>query len=124
MQKNVIINLMFKTYNTKIKKILSEKSSETNWKNVLEHHRRMIERIQHERIIHLLVMIFVGIVMSTSAFIIIVTRKPDLLIICIPLLFLFIGYIFYYRFLENTTQDWYLVEDEIKKIVGEQGFGP
>lgn len=111
---------MFKTYDTKIKKILSAKTSDTDWKNVLENHREMIAKIQHERLIHLLVTIFVGVIMSISSFITIITKKPDLLIFCIPLLFLFLGYLFHYRFLENTTQNWYLLEDQIKKIFKEK----
>lgn len=106
---------MFKTYDIKIKKILSAKASDTDWKNVLENHKEMIAKIQHERLIHLLVTIFVGIVMSASAFITILTQKTDLLIFCIPLIFLFVAYLFHYRFLENTTQNWYLLEEEIKE---------
>jgi hypothetical protein len=108
---------MFKTYDTKIKKILSEKIPNIHWKNVLEDHREMIAKIQHERLIHLLVTIFVGVIMSISSFITIITKKPDLLIFCIPLLFLFLGYLFHYRFLENTTQNWYLLEDQIKEFL-------
>ena len=107
---------MFKTYDKNIKEIISAKAPDTDWKNILEHHRVMLARIQHERLIHLLVMIFVGIIMSCSVFFTIVTMKPDLLIFGIPLLFLFIAYIFHYRFLENTTQNWYLLEDQIKSF--------
>jgi uncharacterized membrane protein len=106
---------MFKTYDIKIKKILSEKTSDADWKSILEDHREMIAKIQHERLIHLLVTIFVGVVMSIASFATIITRKPDLLIFCIPLFFLFLGYLFHYRFLENTTQNWYLLKDQIKK---------
>jgi len=105
---------MFKAYDTKIKNILSAKTSDTDWRDVLENHKEMITKIQHERLIHLLVTIFVGVVMSTSAFITIVTQKSDLLIFCISLLLLFVSYLFHYRSLENTTQNWYLIEDEIK----------
>lgn len=31
------------------------------------------------------------------------------------LLLLFLGYILHYRYLENTTQSWYVLEDEIRK---------
>jgi hypothetical protein len=106
---------MFKKYNAEIKEILLKKSTDMNWKEVLETHKVMIARIQHERLIHLLVMIFVGIVMSISFFIIIVTEKPELLLIAILLLGLFLAYLFHYRFLENTTQNWYKLEDEIRK---------
>jgi hypothetical protein len=106
---------MFKKYDLEIKELLSKKSSDTNWKEVLETHKMMLPRIQHERLIHLLVMLFTGLIMSLSFFIIIVTGKPDLLLISILLLALFLAYLFHYRFLENTTQNWYKLEDEIKK---------
>jgi len=105
---------MFKTYDKNIKEILSAKAPDMNWGNILEYHKIMLARIQHERLMHLLVMMFVGIIMSCSVFFTIVTTKPDLLIFGIPLFFLFIAYIFHYRFLENTTQNWYLLEDQIK----------
>jgi len=107
---------MFKTYNSKIKELLSAKTPGTDWKSVLENHKGMISKIQHERLIHLIVTFFVGIIMSASAFITIITQKSDLLIFCIPLLFLFIAYLFHYRFLENTTQSWYILEEKIKSL--------
>jgi len=106
---------MFKKYDMEIKEILSKKDSAIDWKNVLENHKEMIEKIQHERLIHLLVTIFVGSIMTISSFIVITTKQPELLIISFPLLFLFLAYLFHYRFLENTTQDWYLLEEQIKK---------
>ena len=109
-------NDMFKTYDEKLKKILSEKPSNTDWKQVLDHHRTMISRIQHERFIHLLVTIFVGLVMSVASFATILTQNPGLLVIAAPLIILFIAYIFHYRFLENTTQAWYKLEDDIVSL--------
>lgn len=106
---------MFKTYDQEIKRIFSHEVLGVPWKNILEKHRIMIARIQHERLIHLLVTIFVGSVMSAASFIVIVTKQPELLIIAIPLLVLFTVYLFHYRYLENTTQSWYILEEEIKK---------
>lgn len=104
---------MFKKYDEKIRKIVSEKAKETDWKQTLTYHREMISHIQHERLIHLLVTIFVGLVMSAASFITIITQKQDLLILAIPLLVLFLAYLLHYRFLENTTQGWYEVEEKI-----------
>jgi len=105
---------MFKKYDFEIIKIISNEDSSLNWKDIWENHLRMISHIQHERLIHLLVTIFVGIVMSIGSFITIVTQKIELLIFCIPLLILFIAYLLHYRFLENTTQRWYLLEENIQ----------
>jgi len=98
--------------------LLSESGIDTNWKKTLENHKEMISKIQHERLIHLLVTMFVGSIMILSSFIVIVTKQPELLIISFPLLILFIAYIFHYRFLENTTENWYLLEEEIIKRGG------
>lgn len=106
---------MFQNYDKKIKKTLSANMPSTDWKSVLENHKEMIAIIQHERLIHLLVTIFVGSIMSASSFIVIATRQIELLIIAIPLLLLFTAYLFHYRYLENTTQSWYVLEEEIKK---------
>jgi hypothetical protein len=109
---------MFKKYDLEIKELLSKKSSNTNWKEVLEIHKTMISRIQHERLVHLLVTLFSGLIMSLTFFIIIITGKPDLLLIAGLLLILFLAYLFHYRFLENTAQKWYQIEDAIKKLTG------
>ena len=106
---------MFKTYDNAIRKILLEKESNADWGRILDHHRTMILRIQHERLIHLLVTIFVGLVMVIASCITIVAQSPGLLVIAVPLIVLFIAYIFHYRFLENTTQKWYSLEDEISE---------
>lgn len=105
---------MFKTYNLKIRGILAKKSSDIDWKNILEYHKIMISRIQHERLIHLIVTVFVGLVLSMTSLFTITTANSNLLIFCALLLFLFIAYIWHYRFLENTTQNWYKLEDEIQ----------
>jgi hypothetical protein len=106
---------MFKKYDIQIKKILSENNKDTNWKKVLSEHKDITAKIQHERLIHLLVTIFVGMVMSFSFFAVYITKDPLLIFIFVILLALFIGYLFHYRFLENTTQGWYELEEEIKK---------
>lgn len=106
---------MFKEYNQEIKKVLSIESSDTDWKRVLENHIEMISTIQHERLIHLLVTIFVGIVMAMSSLVTVITEEPYLLLLDLPLLALFMAYIIHYRFLENTTQNWYKLRELIKK---------
>jgi hypothetical protein len=93
--------------------LISNKPLNTNWENVLAQHRTMIDRIQHERLIHLMVTIFVGLTTFIGALTAIVTKELVLLLISTPLLCLFIGYLFHYRYLENTTQSWYKIEDRI-----------
>jgi len=104
---------MFKEYDAFIHKQLREEGGK-NWEIILEKHKRYIMFIQHERLIHLLVTVFVGTIMSFGSFITIVTQKTELLLFCIPLLILFIAYLLHYRFLENTTQSWYRIEDTLR----------
>jgi hypothetical protein len=107
---------MFRNYQRQIEEVLGAKSP-VNWTEKLEKHIEMISIIQHERLIHLLVTVFVGSVMSMSFLVTIVTEKTYLLFLDLPLLILFTGYIFHYRFLENTTQKWYLYSDVIRKKI-------
>lgn len=106
---------MFKQHDAAIKEILAKKPTNTNWPATLNRHQLMISRIQHERLIHLIVTGLVGIVMTIFVCTAILTQLLILLAVAFPLLLLFVGYIFHYRFLENTTQSWYILEDEIRK---------
>jgi len=104
---------MFKVYDLEVKKTLTDKPVGTDWKGVLEKHKLMIKRIQHERLIHLLVTIFVGLSLVLSFLVTVITGNFLMLLLDIPLLILFMAYLFHYRFLENTTQSWYTLEDKI-----------
>jgi hypothetical protein len=90
-----------------------DKPEGVDWKDIIDTHKLMIERIQHERLIHLLVTIFVGIAMILTLLTTVVTEKVILVLLDVPLLILFTAYIFHYRFLENTTQSWYRLEDKL-----------
>jgi uncharacterized membrane protein len=108
---------MFKTYDATIRKIIAEKTAYTDWEKILKHHHIMIGRIQHERLIHLMVTIFVGLVLTLSSFTFITSQNFILLMFILPLLALFVAYLFHYRFLENTTQGWYEVEEQIRENI-------
>ena len=108
---------MFKDYNTKIVKIMDIGALETNWESVLENHKAMISLIQHERIIHLLITIFVGISMLLTCLTTIITGIPILVILDLPLIALFTAYTFHYRFLENTTQNWYKITESLREKI-------
>lgn len=109
---------MFKAYDRKIHETLSASADGTDWKKILKNHREMIKTIQHERLIHLLVMIFTGTVMSLSFFFTILIQMPALILLDVILFGLFIGYVLHYRYLENTTQSWYRLRDRIKEKLG------
>ena len=74
-----------------------------------------INFFQHERLIHLLVTIFVGIVTILFLGIGISNELISFLIIGLITLVLFIFYIFHYYFLENSTQKLYKIYNDLKK---------
>lgn len=106
---------MFSKYTKEVKEILKNSSGVNSWKEILYYHQIMIKRIQHERLIHLIVTVFVGVCLIITFFATIITLNVYLGVLSLILLTLFIAYIFHYRYLENTTQSWYEFEDEIIK---------
>jgi sensor histidine kinase YesM len=103
---------MYKDHQKKLEKLLTKDNVE--WDVIYEDHQEMIVTIQHERLIHLLVTLFVGSVMAASFLVTIALKASYLLLLDIPLLLLFVGYLFHYRYLENTTQSWYHLRKKIK----------
>ena len=70
-------------------------------------HKKYIRWLQHERLIHLLVMLTTGL-STLMIFLTAVIVEKFLLVLAGSLLgLLFIGYLIYYRKLENTVQRWY-----------------
>ena len=95
-----------KNYLTEIDKILSENKIK-NKDEILENHLHQISFFQHERFVHLIVTVFVGI--CTTLFLLFGILLSN---ICVLLLFgltfiLFVPYIFHYYFLENGVQKLY-----------------
>jgi len=107
---------MFKEYNNKIHALLSNAPLDTNWEQTLKLHQDMIATIQHERLIHLLVTLFVGLMFALSSFTSMFLGKVELLLLVVLLGVLFFAYLLHYRFLENMTQKWYGVREKIRNI--------
>lgn len=79
----------------------------------LAYHQSKVSYLQHERHIHLLILIFVGIVLI-SVFISSLFLDYILLYLLILILgILFIFYIKHYYLLENTVQSWYKTTEKI-----------
>lgn len=73
---------------------------------------------QHERLVHLIVTFFVGVVMSVFFVGFLLTQNILVFILFCLLLCLFTPYIFYYYYLENNVQklyDYYLKNKRITK---------
>lgn len=93
--------------------VLSEEPSE----ELLKKHLQMIARIQHERLIHLIVTVMV--VFGELFVVGLVVLHPELglipaiLMLAIAVLLAF--YFYHYFFLENTVQRWYKIADEMEE---------
>ena len=74
-----------------------------------------ISFFQHERLIHLLVTIFTGIIAILFFISLLITENILLLVLFILIICLFIPYIFHYYFLENKVQELYKIYDQQKK---------
>lgn len=78
-------------------------------------HDRMIRFMQHERLIHLLVLLAVAVFFLVL--LVWTWTRPSLPMLLLSGLFLvlLVPYILHYYFLENTVQRWYVLSDEIQK---------
>ncbi len=78
----------------------------------LSYHLIQIGYLQHERLVHLLVMLFVIFCMLTFMALFLFLNIFLFLIICILLLILTVFYVLHYYRLENTVIEWYFIYNE------------
>lgn len=60
------MELMFKQHQIHVATALRQKQPETDWQQLYQQHQLQLVRIQHERLIHLIVTVFVGSVMVST----------------------------------------------------------
>lgn len=87
-------------------------------KERLEYHLIQIKQFQHERLIHLIVTVFVGLLAMAFFLFSLLIENMGLLIIFLALTCLFIPYILHYYLLENNVQKLYTQYDELLKNKG------
>ena len=95
-----------KNYLTEIDKILSENKIK-NKDEILENHLHQISLFQHERFVHLIVTVFVGICTTLFLLFGILLSNIYVLLLFGLTFILFVPYIFHYYFLENGVQKLY-----------------
>jgi len=83
--------------------------------SLLEYHNKQLEWMQHERIVHLLVMLFVCLFMLLSWGFAIINTSMPVIALALLLLILSVAYIIHYYRLENGVQKWYLLSNAIKQ---------
>lgn len=82
-------------------------------KERLDYHLIQIEQFQHERLIHLIVTVFVGTLAILFLLFSLLIENIGLLIAFLGLLCLFIPYILHYYLLENNVQKMYYQYDKL-----------
>ena len=107
-------------YKNRIDACLSGEIEVESWEKLLEEHLVQVAFFQHERLVHLLVMILFAAATIAVMLVEVVTAYAPLLIVFALLLILLIPYIKHYYLLENKTQEMYKQYDEILKKIEEE----
>jgi protein-S-isoprenylcysteine O-methyltransferase Ste14 len=98
-----------------VKEMLEKKLDKEKLGELLAYHDQQIQWMQHERLVHLIVMLFVCLFTLLSfGFTIIRTSTPSI-ILSVILLTLSAAYVIHYYRLENGVQKWYLISNQIKQ---------
>lgn len=89
-----------------------------DWSGLAGFHRAQLGYLQHERLVHLLVMLFVGV--CTLLVLLSLTVRPQVLlgVLLVLLLALLVPYVIHYYRLENGVQRWYHLANEIEARAG------
>lgn len=100
-----------------MKELLETKDLNVDWKAISKIHERKLRYFQHERLIHLLVMLTTSLGTLVSFFCTLSLHIPVLFILTFVLLILSIAYVIHYFQLENGVQRLYAVSDQIEEKV-------
>lgn len=101
-----------------INEMLKKKLTDKKLQELGACHQLQIEWMQHERMVHLLVMLFVCLFMLLSLGFAIINTSIPAIALCVLLLILSVAYIIHYYRLENSVQRWYLLAEKIEKRRG------
>ena len=93
---------------------------------LLEDHLEMLRRLQHERLIHLIVLALTCVAELFTVDLTVLHPETNPLAAAVMLvLTVLLGFYFYhYFFLENTVQRWYIIADTLKEKLRNGGGAP
>ncbi|MBN2201607.1 hypothetical protein JW777_06630 [bacterium] len=101
-------------HEARVREVL-DKGDIREWAGLKESHGRMIRFMQHERLIHLLVLLAVASFFLISLGLVWMRPSLPIVLLCGLFFVLLVPYVFHYYFLENAVQRWYALADEIEK---------
>lgn len=86
---------------------------------LLERHREKLRWIQHERLVHLvvLVMAVIATLFAVDLAVLHPETNPVAALVMLVLAVLLAFYFWHYFFLENTVQRWYRLADELRQAI-------
>jgi len=97
-----------------VSEMLEKNLSREAWRDLLAYHDQQIRWMQHERLVHLMIMLSVCLFALLSlGFVVLAPTLPFMILLAL-LIFLASAYIFHYYRLENGVQKWYELYGEIK----------
>lgn len=102
-----------RNHETFIKNQLLVKDCDYDWIVIRAKHERVINYMQHERLVHLLVTLAFGMYLLISTVIAMVKPCHQSIVLMGLFLVMLAPYTAYYFFLENTVQRWYKIMDAI-----------
>lgn len=104
-----------KKHENYINEMFGKNPDDENLRELLAYHDKQIKWIQHERLIHLIVMLFVCLFTLLSFGFTVIKISTPSVILSVLLLVLSIAYIIHYYRIENGVQKWYLISNQIRQ---------
>ena len=104
-----------KKHENYVKKMLEKNLSRSELQSLLTHHNKQIQWMQHERLAHLIVMLFVCLFMLLSLGFAVMNTSIATIVLTAFLLVLSVAYIVRHYRLADGVQRCYLLSGEIKK---------
>jgi hypothetical protein len=98
-----------------MQKVIADNDRDTNWQNMAQLHDRKIRNFQHERLVHLLVMLTTSLASLFSFFFTLLLDIPAFFFLTFMLLVLSVAYVIHYFKLENGVQRLYKLSDKIEE---------
>jgi hypothetical protein len=97
---------------------LASAADGADWAGLARFHRTQIVYLQHERLVHLLVMLFFGLSALLTLLFLVVHPGTLVGVLLLLLLALLVPYVVHYYRLENGVQRWYHLAIEIEARAG------
>ena len=104
-----------KNHENYVKGILGQNPDAEKLKELLAYHDKQIKWMQHERLVHLIVMLFVCLFTIMIFGLAVIRPSLPVMLLFVMLLILSAAYLLHYFRLENGVQKWYRIAGEIRR---------